>query len=49
MYVMHCVNKDIYIYRQTIGIIQRLNNNIQLLLIGAIVSEKFCFKKCVCL
>ena len=36
-------------YQQTTGLIQILNNNnIQLLLIGVIVSEKFCFRKCVC-
>ena len=35
-------------YQQTTGLIQRLNENIQLLSIGVIVSEKFCFRKCVC-
>ena len=35
--------------QQTTGLIQRLSNNIQLLPIGVIVTEKFCFSKCVCL
>ena len=35
--------------QQTTGLIQRLNDNIQLLSIGVIVSEKFCLTKCVCL
>ena len=34
--------------QQTTGLIQRLRNNIQLLSIGVIVSEKFCFSKCPC-
>ena len=33
--------------QQTTGLIQRLSNNIQLMLIGVIVSEKFCFRKCL--
>ena len=33
--------------QQTTGLIQRLSNNIQLLSIGVIVSEKFCFRKCL--
>ena len=33
--------------QQTIGLFQRLNNNIQLLSIGVIASEKFCFRKCL--
>ena len=36
-------------YQQTTGLIQRLNNNIQHLSIGVIVSEKFGCRKCVCL
>ena len=35
--------------RQTTRLIQRLNNNIQLQSVDVIVSEKFCFRKCVCL
>ena len=31
--------------QQTTGLIQRLSNYIQLLSIGVIVSEKFCFSK----
>ena len=34
--------------QKTTGLIQRLNNNIQLLSIGVIVPEKFCFLE-VCL
>ena len=34
-------------YQQTSGLIQRLNNNIELLSVGVIVSEKFCFSKFV--
>ena len=33
--------------QQTTGLIQRLSNNTQLLSIGLIVSEKFCFRKCL--
>ena len=33
--------------QQITGLIQRLSNNIQLLSIGVIVSEKFCFRKCL--
>ena len=33
--------------RQTTGLIERLNNIIQLLSIGRIVQEKFCFRKCL--
>ena len=33
--------------QQTTGLIQRLSNNIQLLSIGVIVSEKFGFRKCL--
>ena len=33
--------------QQTTGLIQRLSNNIQLLSIGVIVSEKFCFRNCL--
>ena len=33
--------------QQTIGLIQRLSNNIQLLSIGVIVLKKFCFRKCL--
>ena len=33
--------------QQTTGIIQRLSINIQLLSIGVIVSEKFCFRNCL--
>ena len=33
--------------QQTTGLIQRLSNSIQLLSIGVIVSEKFCFRKCL--
>ena len=33
--------------QQTTGLIQRLSNNIQLLSIGVIVSEKFCLRKCL--
>ena len=33
--------------QQTIGLVQRLSKNIQLLSIGVIVSEKFCFRKCL--
>ena len=36
-------------YQQTTGLIEILNNNIQHLSIGVIVSELFCFSKCVCL
>ena len=35
--------------QQTGGLILRLKNNILLCSIGVIVSEKFCFRKCVCL
>ena len=31
--------------QQITGLIQRLSNNMQLLSIGVIVSEKFCFRK----
>ena len=34
-------------YQQTTGLIQGLNNNIQLLLIDVIISEKSCFRKCL--
>ena len=34
-------------YKQTTVLIERLNNKVQLLSIGIIVSEKFCFSKCV--
>ena len=33
--------------QQTTGLIQRLSNNAQLLWTGVIVSEKFCFRKCL--
>ena len=33
--------------QQTTALIQRLSNNIQLLQIGVIVLEKFCFRKCL--
>ena len=33
--------------QQTTGLIQRLSNNIQFLSIGVIVSEKYCFRKCL--
>ena len=33
--------------QRTTRLIQRLNNNIQLLSIDVIVSEKFCFRKCL--
>ena len=34
-------------YQQTAGLIQRLTNISHLLLIGVIVAEKFCLRKCV--
>ena len=34
-------------YQQTTGLIQRLTNISHLLLIGVIVAEKFCLRKCV--
>ena len=39
------INTNIKKQQQTTGLIQRLSNNIQLLSIGAIVLEKFCFRK----
>ena len=36
-------------FQLTAGLIQRSNNNIQLLSIGVIVSGEFCFRKRVCL
>ena len=42
------INTNIKKYQQTTGLIEGLNNNILLLSIGVLVSEKFCFSKCVC-
>ena len=33
--------------QQTTGLVKRLSNNIQLLSLGVIVSEKFCFRNCL--
>ena len=41
------INTNIKKQQQQTGLIQRLSNNIQLLSIGVIVSEKFCFKRCL--
>ena len=37
------------LYQQTTGLIEGLDDNIQLLSIGFIVSDKFCVSACGCL